>query len=270
MTIQETIQMAIEFERRLIEIDPSFEIENKVDRETIYLFLNQYAQQYYDKLIQIEASTKSGDPNNAKVQSFLHSFICNNTVYTHVPLSDQNITEAEQEIEDAGQYKYCYLLDIPSDFYKYIRSNSVIYDNELHKKIILPNKLVNQENVDNILYNNLNIGRILRNPVVLIKNYNKDTVTKQFQVICDEYTKDISHVQLIYYKKLGLFGVFGRNIEDIKTCDFPYSCFWDIVNGAVDLYIYTYKYGVTLESLKRKAKQQLQDLREAAKHQQED
>lgn len=264
MTIQETIQMAIEFERRLIEIDPSFEVENKVDRETIYKFLNQYAQQYYDQLMQVEASTKSGDPNNAKVQSFLHSFVCNKeiTAYRH-PF----VTEAEQEIEDAGQCKNCYMLDIPNNFYKYIRSNSVIMDDKLHKKIILPNKLASQEEVNNILYNSLNLGRILRNPIVLIKNYDKDTATKQFQVIYDEYTKNIYYVQLIYYKKLTQFGAFD---DGNTACDFPYSCFWDIVNGAVDLYIYTYKYGVTLESLKRKAKQQIQDQREAAKHQQED
>lgn len=267
MTIQETIQMAIEFERRLIEIDPSFEIENKVDRETIYKFLNQYAQQYYDKLIQIEASTKSGDPNNAKVQSFLHSFVCSKDVNISPVMFDANITDAEQEIEDAGIYKHCYMLDVPNDFYKYIRSNSVITDDELHKKVILPNKLVGQEEADNILYNALNLGRILRNPVVLIKNYDKDAATKQFQVIYDEYTKYIYNVQLIYYKKLTPFGAFD---DGNTACDFPYSCFWDIVNGAVDLYIYTYKYGVTLESLKRKAKQQIQDQREAAKHQQEE
>lgn len=267
MTIQETIQMAIEFERRLIEIDPSFEIENKVDRETIYKFLNQYAQQYYDKLIQIEASTKSGDPNNANVQSFLHTLVCTENFHTSPVQFYYNTTDAEREIEDTGQYKNCYMLDIPNNFYKYIRSNSVITDDKLHKKVILPNKLASQEEVNNILYNRLNLGRILRNPIVLIKNYDKDTATKQFQVIYDEYTKNIYYVQLIYYKKLTQFGAFD---DGNTACDLPYSCFWDIVNGAVDLYIYTYKYGVTLESLKRKAKQQIQDQREAAKHQQED
>ena len=267
MTIQETIQMAIEFERRLIEIDPSFEIENKVDRETIYKFLNQYAQQYYDKLIQIEASTKSGDPNNTNVQSLLHSFVCSTEVTAYTVLSNQNVTDSVQETEDVERYKNCYMLDIPDDFYKYIRSNSVIRDENLHKKIILPNKLASQEEVNNILYNNLNIGRILRNPIVLIKNYDHDSATKQFQVIYDEYTENIYDVQLIYYKKLTQFGAFD---DGNTACDLPYSCFWDIVSGAVDLYIYTYKYGVTLESLKRKAKQQIQDQREAAKHQEED
>ena len=51
MTYQETFQLGIEFERRLIEIDPSFEVENKPDTETIYAFLNEYAKQYFDDII---------------------------------------------------------------------------------------------------------------------------------------------------------------------------------------------------------------------------
>jgi hypothetical protein len=40
----ETVMLGIEFERRLIEIDPSFEVENKPDTKTIYAFLSEYAK----------------------------------------------------------------------------------------------------------------------------------------------------------------------------------------------------------------------------------
>ena len=41
-----------------------------------------------------------------------------------------------------------------------------------------------------------------------------------------------------------------------STCELPYSCFEQLVSGAVELYMYTYKYGVTLQNLKRKANEQ--------------
>jgi hypothetical protein len=44
MTREETVLLGVEFERRLIEIDPSFEVENKPDTETIYAFLSEYAK----------------------------------------------------------------------------------------------------------------------------------------------------------------------------------------------------------------------------------
>jgi hypothetical protein len=49
-----------------------------------------------------------------------------------------------------------------------------------------------------------------------------------------------------------------------------YNAFWDIVKGAVDLYIYTYKYGVTLENLKRRAKEQARNERDANRRNRED
>jgi hypothetical protein len=42
MTIEETRQLGIEFERRLQEIYPGFESKIKLDTDTIYSFLNEY------------------------------------------------------------------------------------------------------------------------------------------------------------------------------------------------------------------------------------
>ena len=61
MTNEETVQLGIEFERRLIEIDPSFEVENKPDTETIYAFLSEYAKQYFDDIIKQLIITKDRD-----------------------------------------------------------------------------------------------------------------------------------------------------------------------------------------------------------------
>jgi hypothetical protein len=96
--------------------------------------------------------------------------------------------------------------------------------------------------------NDFNDGFILRNPLVLFEN-KKHTGGDFLTIIKDKYTV-IKDVTVIYYKKLDDFSIlqYGNN------CELSSSCFWDIVKGAVDLYIYRYKFGATLESLKRKAK----------------
>jgi len=48
MTLAETRQLGIEFERRIQTMIPETEFMNKLDTETIYSFINQYQ----DKLIQ--------------------------------------------------------------------------------------------------------------------------------------------------------------------------------------------------------------------------
>jgi len=42
MTREETRNLGIEFERRLIEIWPDFQIASKLDTDTIYSFLNEF------------------------------------------------------------------------------------------------------------------------------------------------------------------------------------------------------------------------------------
>jgi len=42
MTLEETRQLGIEFERRIQTMIPEREFLNKLDTETIYSFLNQY------------------------------------------------------------------------------------------------------------------------------------------------------------------------------------------------------------------------------------
>jgi len=44
MTIDQTRQMAVEFERRINTIDPSTESLAKMDTDTIFSYLNQYQQ----------------------------------------------------------------------------------------------------------------------------------------------------------------------------------------------------------------------------------
>ena len=57
MTLTETRQLGIEVERRLQTILPSFKIENKIDTEDIYAFLNQFQKQYSDAIYRQDDQT---------------------------------------------------------------------------------------------------------------------------------------------------------------------------------------------------------------------
>ena len=50
MTLEQTRQLGIEFERRLQVMDSDMEFQQKLDTETIYSFLNQYQDKYIKEL----------------------------------------------------------------------------------------------------------------------------------------------------------------------------------------------------------------------------
>lgn len=266
MTYKETVQLGIEFERRLIEIDPSFEVENKPDTETIYAFLNQYTEQYFQDIIRTLMSTK--DRNIiSDLQDRIKALIKEETL--------QPILGQYQSEQDSMQ-----IFNLPKDYYKYIRSYSKCYStyNFEHKEnskrtVTIENKVFSEYQDYSKINNIYNDGFILRNPLVLLERPQKDFMyaIRPISVLSDAYT-DIKEIVLIYYKKPNYYTIINTSSTlgvQIVDCELSSSCFWDIVKGAVDLYIYSYKFGVTLESLKRKARAQLQDQQNNAKQQQQ-
>lgn len=264
MTHEETVQLGIEFERRLIEIDPSFEVENKPDTETIYAFLNEYAKQYYDDIIKQLIITKDRDVA-ALLQDKIKDLIAEGVAYReHGSYISKQINSVTFEF--------------PEDYYMYIRSYSnclstykfrengqnLTGDEQNLKTVTIENNVFSEYKDSEKINNDFNDGFILRNPLVLFEN-KKQTGGIFLTIIKDKYTV-IKDVTVIYYKKLDNFTILTAGYD----CKLSSSCFWDIVKGAVDLYIYNYKFGVTLESLKRKAKSQLQDQQNNAKQQQQE
>lgn len=264
MTQEETVQLGIEFERRLIEIDPSFEVENKPDTETIYAFLSEYAKQYFDDIIKQLIITKDRDVAallQDKIKDLIREGVAHREHGGYISKQANSVT-----------------FEFPEDYYMYIRSYSnclstykfrengqnLTGDEQNLKTVTIENNVFSEYKDSEKINNDFNDGFILRNPLVLFEN-KKYTGETFLTIIKDKYTV-IKDVTVIYYKQLNDFSI----LKYMSNCELSLSCFWDIVKGAVDLYIYSYKFGATLESLKRKAKSQAQDQQNNARQQQQE
>ena len=75
MTIEETRQLAIEFERRVQTLIPEAEILEKLDSDTIFSFLNQYQDKYVHEIYKNLDQINSGSNISARVESVLQSLL---------------------------------------------------------------------------------------------------------------------------------------------------------------------------------------------------
>ena len=111
MTREQTRQLAVEFERRIIEIYPSFANEEKLDTDTIYSFLSEYVLKYVDGLILAKDKLENGTGPAIKAVEMLKSLVRHKNIYT-------------SNISDLDSMDICTTIQKPSDYYRYIRSTS--------------------------------------------------------------------------------------------------------------------------------------------------
>lgn len=221
MTLKETRQLGIEVERRLQTILPTFALENKIDTEDIYAFLNQFQKQYIDTIYNQIDSVPSGSRAAMLIEDILRTLTAHDKL---VEIATDNSFDI-----DNNRYK------LPSGYYKYIRSVSSVKGTYKNKNATetVSNVLVKQSDVNKIINQYYDKHRILRNPMVVLEGDSDSNINKlgTLKIIHDEYTQIIS-VDLTYIKLPGDFSILTNT-----PCQLPYTCFEDLVAGATDLYI---------------------------------
>lgn len=235
MTIQETRQLGIEFERRVQTMIPEAEYVRKLDTETIYSFLNQYQDKYihdiYRSLDQIQSDSKLAAHIDRVLQEMLTtvsitdaSLIMDNTTITDP--NGINIVDTARSIT----YR------LPENFYLYLRSVSRVKKtfsfksgNSDNAARIIPNKLTSQNDVWKVIETPHDSLRILRYPVAVLSPY--QGVNPTLTVIYDQYTEP-NGISVTYYKEPAHFDLFTST-----PCELPIDAFDDLVSGAVDLYV---------------------------------
>lgn len=198
-----TRQLGIEVERRLQTILPSLKLENKVDTEDIYSFLNQFQKQYVDMAFKQRGQNIDNQIDVAIVEDLLRT-----------------LTKSEVEVVTNNK------APLPADYYHYLRSYSNISSSYIKASDVstVSNILMKQSDANAIIAQCYDKKRILRNPIVTIEG-------DKLNIIKDDYTS-ISSVNITYVKLPAEFSILTG-----VDCELPDSCHEDLVAGAVNLYI---------------------------------
>ena len=231
MTLKETRQLGIEFERRVQTMIPETEFVAKLDTETIYSYLNQYQ----DKLIHDLYRTIDQIPTS------------NNETYIETLL---NSMASEDYLTPSSTRPIC-RCELPPEFGLYIKSYSIVSssyrfkDDKENGGGMVPNELISVKDVNKIISRPQDSMRILRSPIVWLADNNG------LGALYDSYTEPIKIV-LEYYRVPNYMDLMKST-----PCELPMEMFEQLVSGAVDLYV---SYVAGAESRKRQMAEQQQKM----------
>lgn len=235
--------MQIEFERRITLMNPNFELAEKLTSDTIFSFLNAYTERYVRLNYLQEDAVQDGTRAQKKNADALKGLITRG-LYA-VEAKDENNTDKTSD-----------RVSLPSDYFLYIRSNSLISKNykieeEIQNEqdyVVTSNKTIREDDVEKVISTYYNKSIVLNPYVVLNAGNNADEEKKLYlNVIHDEYTT-IKKVDLVYYrkpKKFDVIGVDGVNVLD--HCELPENVHMEIVEGAVEMFITEAKYRLNMK-----------------------
>lgn len=235
MTLEQTRQLGIEFERRVQVMNPDTEYQYKLDTETIYSFLNQYQDKFvhdiYKSLDKIESPSK--------VSQYVETILQGLLSHKNIPI------DTESNI---------FTIELPDDFGLYINSTTKVdrsygmknTTEESGPSGILPNILISQQQAHAFYTRPQDNMRIIRQPIAFLSS------DHTIDVICDKYTNPT--IFGINYYKIPRY----MDLMTSTPCELPMDAFDDIVSGAVDLYV-QYAVGVDARRAAMMKRQQEQN-----------
>lgn len=230
--------MQMEFERRITLMNPDFELKEKLTSDTIFSFLNAYTERYVRINYLSEDQVADNTRALKKIQDSLKGLIVRDTF---------NVLEKDSNNSDDTTDR----IELPTDYFLYIRSNSILSKNykveeeiqDQNNYIITSNKTVREDDVDKVISTYYNKA-ILLNPYVVLNSGNatSDNGKLFLNVIHDKYTT-IKKVDLVYYRKPKKFDVIGVDgVTVLDHCELPENVHMEIVEGAVEMFITEAKY----------------------------
>ena len=230
--------MQMEFERRITLMNPDFELKEKLTSDTIFSFLNAYTERYVRINYLSEDQVADNTRALKKIQDSLKGLIVRDTF---------NVLEKDSNNSDDTTDR----IELPTDYFLYIRSNSILSKNykveeeiqDQNNYIITSNKTIREDDVDKVISTYYNKA-ILLNPYVVLNSGNatSDNGKLFLNVIHDKYTT-IKKLDLVYYRKPKKFDVIGVDgVTVLDHCELPENVHMEIVEGAVEMFITEAKY----------------------------
>ena len=234
--------MQVEFERRIQLMNPNFELTEKLTSDTIFSFLNAYCERFVRNNYLQEDMVQDGTRQQKKNADALKGLITRQTLV--IATKDSNNTDKTSD-----------RAILPTNYFLYIRSNSLIsknykLDTEILSEadyVVTPNKTIREDDVEKIISTYYN-KTILRNPYIVLNNGNESDVDRELyiNIIHDEYTI-IKKLDLVYYRKPKRFDVIGvDSLTIFDECELPENVHMEIVEGAVEMFITEAKYRLNM------------------------
>ena len=228
MTLDETRQLGIEFERRIQTMIPETETISKLDTETIYSYLNQYQDKFIHDIYRAVDKVPTSN-SQIYLENILQPFM----------------QSADLQMSNAQNKNGWYSISLPTQFGLYIDSYSNVASSYRFKGANGYGNILNTWSTANdankAIQKPYDSMKILRSPIVWL------TENNSLGAIYDTHTKP-NYIHINYYRLPKYM-----NLMESIPCELPMEVFEDIVSGAVDLYV---QYVAGAEARKKQLAQQ--------------